>query len=721
MTTQFLWIEITIGTTIETSVPLFATLRKELNYLPEQQIEKIHQAYEMACQAHAGQKRASGADYISHPLAVATLLAQKRLDYESIIAALLHDVIEDTSLDKNEVIKRCSQTVANLVDGVTKLAKIPSSAAEAQAENFRKMVLAMSSDIRIILIKLADRTHNMRTIGSLPAYKQRRIAKETLDIYAPIARRLGIHDTYRELENLAFAALYPWRCTVLNNAIDKAHGNRKEILADIESKIKEQFANNNFSGVVVKSREKNIFSIYNKMQKKNIPFAEVMDIFGFRIIVKNFDDCYRALGLVHSIYKPIPGKFEDYIAIPKINGYQSLHTTLFGPHGLPLEIQIRSEAMDITASKGIAAHWIYKSDEKADEAHIRAQQWVNNLLEMQRNTGSSIEFIENVKVDLFPHEIYVFTPRGEIIELPSGSTPVDFAYSVHTDIGNTCVSAKIDHQFAPLSTKLANGQVIAIITSPNAIPNPAWLTFVKTAKARSNIRYFLRTQQHAGSISLGKQLLEHALSSLSLSLEKIKPEAIETLLSEIKLADIDALYEEIGIGTRPAAFVAHRLAHTSEPNKVITEHKKEALYIMGTEGMAVSFADDCYPIPGDPIVGFINSGHGLVIHAENCKQIDKLRSDPDKCLLVRWADNVKRDFHTLISVEMSNQLGALAELTRVIADAGSGIEDFTINKRLANQYITTLKITVRNYDHLNQILRRINHLPFVTGASRIRA
>jgi guanosine-3',5'-bis(diphosphate) 3'-pyrophosphohydrolase len=701
-------------------VSSFERLRQEISYLPKQQVEQVYQAFEMASRAHAGQKRSSGEKYISHPLEVAILLGKKHLDYESIIAALLHDVIEDTSLDKAEIIRLYGETIGNLVDGLTKLSKISfSSAAEAQAENFRKMILAMSSDIRIILIKLADRVHNMQTLHSLPKYKQRRIAKETLDIYAPIARRLGMHGVYRELENLAFAALHPHRYEVLQKALKNLRGNRKEILTNIEHKMKEQFAANNFAGVKITGREKYIFSIYAKMVKKHLPFSEIMDIFGFRIIVKNKDDCYRALGIIHSIYKPIPGKFEDYIAMPKNNGYQSLHTTLFGPQGLPLEIQIRSEEMDLTANKGIAAHWLYKSADKADEAHIRAQQWVSNLLEMQHNTGSSIEFIESVKVDLFPHEIYVFTPRGEIIELPSGSTPVDFAYAVHSDVGDTCVSAKIDHQFAPLSTKLANGQTVTITTSPAARPNPAWLTFAKTAKARNNIRHFLRRQQNADTIVLGKQLLEHALEGLNLTLDKIKPEVLSEVLREAKLENLEALYEDIGMGIRLAVFDAHRLAKANEPEGKLTKYKTEPMYIMGTEGMAVSFADDCYPIPGDPIVGCISSGHGLIVHAETCKQIGKLRSEPDKCLLVRWAENVKGEFHALINVEMSNQVGALAELANVIAGAGSGIEDFTINKRIADQFLTTIKITVRNHDHLNQILRQISHLTFVTGASRI--
>jgi guanosine-3',5'-bis(diphosphate) 3'-pyrophosphohydrolase len=703
---------------------LFKTLHKKLDYLTDKQIQRIHQAYLTALAAHAGQKRDSGEVFISHPVAVANILADIHMDTESIMAALLHDVIEDTSLDKSTVIKKFGKSVADLVDGVTKLTKMQfSSVAEAQAENFRKMILAMSQDIRVILVKLADRLHNMRTIDSLPDYKRRRIAKETLDIYAPIANRLGIHDLYIELENLGFAALYPRRYKVIQEAVKKARGNRKEITGAIKKELKRRLVKGKLAKAILLGREKQIYSIYKKMVRKRLSLEEVMDIYAFRIIVDSVDDCYRALGIVHSLYKPMPGKFEDYIAIPKVNGYQSLHTILLGPNGVPIEIQIRTKQMNQMAKHGIAAHWLYKSGEKIDKSHIQAQQWVNELLEMQQSTGNALEFIENVKIDLFPDEIYVFTPKGKITKLARGSTAVDFAYAVHTDVGNSCVSAKVDFQFAPLSTVLQNGQTVSIMTAPGARPNPAWLNFVATGKARSSIRHFLKNQQRSESIALGKELLGKALANLSLNINKISKATFNAVLQTTKLTSLNALYEDIGLGNRIPAFVAHQLINASKYKDVVTKKvtkpQEKPMLIAGAEGMAVHFANCCCPIPGDPIVGYMSAGRGLTIHTEKCRNIAKLRQQPEQCILVRWADDVKGDFSVLIDVEMSSKRGAFAELTKAISDSEASLEDITINKRTGEHYSVTLRLYVRNRDHLNKVLRRINNLKIVTTAARI--
>jgi guanosine-3',5'-bis(diphosphate) 3'-pyrophosphohydrolase len=698
----------------------FRKLRKKLNYLNQKQINLVHQAYLIAYGAHAGQKRDSGEAYITHPLAVAGILADMHMDAESIAAALLHDVIEDTTLDKATLVHDFGKTVADLVDGVTKLTRMQfSTLAEAQAESFRKMILAMAQDIRVILIKLADRLHNMRTLGSLPSAKRRRIAKETLDIYAPIANRLGIHDLYVELESLSFAARYPRRDKVMTDAIKRARGNRKEIMSEIEREIKKFFARSNLPKVKITGREKHIYGIYKKMLHRHLPLSEIMDVYAFRIIVDSVDTCYRALGVIHSLYKPMPGKFKDYIAIPKLNGYQSLHTTLFGPHGIPIEIQIRTQEMDQTANKGIAGHWLYKTAEKLDEAHIRAQQWINNLLELQQKTGSSLEFIENVKIDLFPSEIYVFTPRGRIIELPRGATAIDFAYAIHTDIGNSCVAARIDRKFVPLSAELNSGQTISIITAQGSRPNPAWLNFVKTGRARSSIRHFLKNQQHDESIALGKELLETALARLSIPLRKISRRTMHAFLQEAKLENLNSLYEDIGLGNRAALFIAHRLADLSKRKHKIVEEKAKPLLIKGTEGMAVHFANCCYPVPGDGIAGCFSAGHGLFIHRDNCKNIAKLREQPEQCVLVRWSDSVKGEFPVAISVEMTSKRGSFAALSKAISDTEANIDDITIEHRTGTYYLVALKISVRNLDHLNRVLRHIEALPIVARVFRI--
>jgi GTP diphosphokinase / guanosine-3',5'-bis(diphosphate) 3'-diphosphatase len=702
---------------------LFAALRSHLDYLDPLPIKEIEDAFLIAEKAHHGQKRASGETYLTHPIAVAIILADMQMDHQSIIAALLHDVIEDTSVTKKQIIAKFGKIVAELVDGVTKLTQIESQTkAEAQADSFRKMVLAMSQDIRVILIKLADRLHNIKTLGDVDFAKRKRIARETLDIYAPIANRLGMHLVASKLENLAFTYFYPRRSRILEEALKKNRGNRKEIMQTIEKNIKTALAEKSLSAQIL-GREKHLYGIYRKMQKKHISFANIMDVYAFRIIVKSLDDCYRALGIIHNLYKPVPGKFKDYIAIPKYNGYQSLHTTLFGSYGIPLEIQIRTEEMEHMANNGIAAHWIYKSgDQSTDSAHIRAQQWVNNLLEMQQNTGSSLEFIENVKIDLFPDEVYVFTPKGHIMELPKGSTVIDFAYAVHTDVGNTCVAARIDHQFMSLATVLSSGQTISIITAPGAKPNPAWLNFVATAKARSGIRGFLKGQQRGAAIELGKQLLQKSLSSLSSPIEHISQEAINSVLQKAKLASLDDLYEDIGLGNRLAIFVAHQLVNivTQKDLELPLTTPAKPLLIRGAEGMSIIFATCCSPIPGDLITGYFNIGHGLVIHTEDCPNLAMLRKHAENCVPVKWADDVGGEFKAEINTELSNQRGVLASVAKAISDVGSNIENIRTAESSGEYQMVTITLSVRNTNHLERILRHLSNLPGVIGVIRKR-
>lgn len=703
---------------------LFKKLRRKLNYLSEKQIEEIYHAYLTAAMAHEGQKRFTGDPYITHPVAVACILAEIQMDKQSIMAALLHDVIEDTEIDKSTLAEEFGDQVAELVDGVSKLTQIEfRSRAEAQAENFRKMVLAMAKDIRVIIVKLADRLHNMRTLEPLRPAKRRRIAQETLDIFAPIANRLGMHSFYVELEELGFEALYPRRHMVLKESVRKARGNRKEILSVIFESLKKEIAKHQLPFCEVIGREKHLYSIYKKMRNKHLPFNEIMDVYAFRIIVDSIDNCYRVLGIVHSLYKPLTERFKDYIAIPKANYYQSLHTTLFGPYGVPIEIQIRTQEMDDMANFGIAAHWLYKTGEKfISNTQARAQKWVKNLLEMQQSTGSSLEFIENVKVDLFPDEVYVFTPHGDIMELPNGSTPVDYAYAVHTDIGNTCVAAKIDRQLAPLSTLLSNGQTVEIITSPNARPNPAWLDFTVTGKARSSIRHFLKIQHRVESIALGKQLLNKALASLSLSIKKIPSEIFSSFLSETELQTVDDLLEELGLGNRVPLLVAHRLAGSITDNNmqenIQNEQPTKPLFIKGSEGMVMHFATCCFPIPGDPIVGLFQAGQGIVVHTEQCKRIAKLRSQPEKCMLVRWSSEIQGEFPVVVEVEVHNKRGSLAAMAMSISDAGANIDDIRVAERDGQHILVTFKLMVQNRAHLAHVIRLLRNVKQVVHIRR---
>ena len=688
----------------------FDELHEELKrYLEAQQVEKCQQAYLFADKAHQGQMRRSGEPYISHPVAAALILAEMRLDYQTIIATLLHDVVEDTLISKDELLKQFGEDVAALVDGVTKLTKIKfESRAQAQAENFRKMVLAMVKDIRVIIVKLADRLHNMRTLGVMPSAKRRRIAIETLEIYAPIANRLGMHAVYTGLEDLGFKALYPMRYRAIKSAVEKARGNRRELTQTIEQDLQEALQALNIPYEHVFGRQKHLYSIYRKMRQKKASFAEITDVFAFRVITEDIDSCYRVMGALHQTYKPVPQRFKDYIGIPKVNGYQSLHTTLFGPFGVPLEVQIRTRDMDRVADNGVAAHWIYKTaGSEVNEAQLRAREWVQRLLELQHSTGNSLEFIENVKIDLFPDEVYVFTPKGDIMELPNGATPVDFAYTVHSGVGNSCVAAKVNRRLVPLSMPLTNGQTVEIITAPGANPNPAWLNFVVTGKARSNIRNFLKSQHHAESIALGHRFLEQAFTELASEFAKVPPESLRALLHDLNYKTADDLFYAIGIGNQMPMVIAKRLIVVQDGGDLDKSSKISSLPIKGTEGMVLHFAECCQPIPGDGIVGLFQHGRGILVHASDCPVIKNVRGNPEQFISLCWDDNVQGEFWVDITVDVANQRGVLAALATAISEAESNIGNINVDPRDGRHNAVTFSISVLNRTHLARVMRRL--------------
>lgn len=691
------------------------------SYLSPDQIEDVRRAYYFAKEAHEGQYRRSGEPYITHPLSVAYILSDMHMDHQSLMAAMLHDVIEDTNVGKENVASDFGDVVAELVDGVSKISQIKfESRAIAQAENFRKMVLAMTQDIRVILVKLADRLHNMRTLDVLQPKKRRRIANETLEIYAPIANRLGMNNMRVEFEDLGFQALYPMRSNLIRKAIKKARGNRKELVTIIEESIRNRLDEENLKGRVI-GREKHLYSIYQKMRNNRKPFYEIMDVYGFRLVVDSVDSCYRALGIMHNLYKPIPGRFKDYIAIPKTNGYQSLHTTLKGMNGVPIEIQIRTEEMEAMANDGIAAHWLYKSDKGfTNAAQARAREWMKNLLEMQQRAGNSLEFIENVKIDLFPDEVYVFTPKGNILELPSGATPVDFAYAVHTDVGNSCVAARVDHRLAPLSSPIVSGQTVEIITAPGARPNPAWLSFVITSKARSNIRHFLKNQQQSESIDLGKRLLEKALASFDNKLEDIPQSQIQMVVEESKFENFDRLLADIGLGNRMAQLVARRLMPSDE-DPVNQSKSPRPLAIKGTEGMVLNFAKCCRPIPGDHIIGHLSSGRGIVVHIESCRNISDIRGKPEKCLPVNWATDVEGEYIVELRLELESQRGLLALIASTITDADANLESIHMEEKNAHFTVIKLFIGVKNRVHLASVIKKLRTVSPITRIIRAKA
>jgi guanosine-3',5'-bis(diphosphate) 3'-pyrophosphohydrolase len=697
-------------------VYLFEGLKQKLEvYLPPDKVADAQRAFIVARDAHSGQMRSSGDPYITHPVAVAGILADMHLDHETIMAALLHDVIEDTHHSKEDLSSQFGETVGDLVEGVSKLEKIHfSSTQEAQAENFRKMMMAMVQDIRVILIKLADRTHNMRTLGSLRPDKRRRIARETLEIYSPIAHRLGIHDIKNELEDLGFLAMYPMRHRALKTAVKQARGNRKEIIEntrkEVETRLKSVKINAAVSG-----REKHLYSIYRKMKNKELLFNEVMDIYAFRVVVDSVDHCYRALGAMHGLYKPIESRFKDYIAIPRTNGYQSLHTSLIGPHGIPVEIQIRTKDMDHMADKGVAAHWIYKDDKDSNDttAQVRARKWMQSLIELQQSASSSFEFIENVKTDLFPDEIYVFTPDGRIIELPLGATAVDFAYAVHTDVGNSCVGVKVERRTFSLSKPLENGQTVEIITSPRAKPNANWLNFVVSAKARSRIRHYLKNQRSEEAVVMGNRLLRHALGKVKL--DKIPQADIDRVVLETKHDNFAELLADIGLGNELSAIVARRLI--GENTKLSDKQSKVA--IRGTEGLLVSYSRCCHPIPDDEIVAVLSPGKGMTIHQTGCSNIRKLsKEEPHRVLVMQWGDDVHGNFHASLRIELINNQGTLATLTNTVASCGSNIVGLQTEEKESNVYYIDIELTIKNRLQLANVMRKIRTMPEVQRVSR---
>ncbi len=686
------------------------------SYLSGSQIKSIMNAYEFGAEAHKGQTRQSGEPYISHPVAVAQELADMRLDPQAIKAAILHDVVEDTSASIADIESQFGPDVASLVDGVSKLDQIEfRSRAEAQAESFRKMILAMIEDIRVILVKLADRLHNMQTLDAMPPDKRARIARETLDIYAPIANRLGINRFKVELEDLGFRYLYPFRYRVLNNALRRAKGSQRQIVKRISEEISTALVAEGLTAEIV-GREKHLYSIYKKMVEKKRTLSDVVDVYGFRIIVDDVTACYQVLGLVHSLYKPMPGRFKDYIAIPRINGYQSLHTTLFGPKGLPLEVQIRTREMNRVAESGVASHWQYKADEKSDASpQRRARDWLANLSELQR-TGTSEEFLESVKVDLFPDKIYVFTPTGDIMPLPKGSTTVDFAYAVHTDIGNRCVEAKIDRTLVPLRTQLQNSQTVEITTRRGAKPNPNWLTFVRTAKARTAIRHYMKTMRSSESVDLGKRLLDQSLKDLRSSLRKVGKVRMKAVIEELKLDDTMVLFEQIGLGERLAPLTARFLLGVNEDGE--TESSRASLVIAGTEGMVISYARCCYPIPGDEVMGYLSSGRGIVIHRNNCGNLAIFRKQPEKWISVSWEKDIDLEFSSQITIETLNKPGALAEVATTIADSGSNIEQVSVLGRHEDCSVLSFLLQMRDRQHLAQVMRKVRKMPNVIRVAR---
>lgn len=689
------------------------------SYLTPDQVQDVNKAYEFAASAHTGQQRKSGDPYIVHPLEVAQILSDMHMDHECLMAALMHDVIEDTGIPKHTISKEFGDEVANLVDGVSKLSSIFKTRAEAQAENFQKMTIAMARDIRVILIKLADRLHNMRTLGSLERERQIRIAKETLEIYAPIANRLGMHSLRVEFEELSFEVIYPLRSSMISKAVKKLRGNRTEVVQLISTSLKKRLEEEKIDSEVI-GREKHLYSIYDKMRTQHKSFNEIMDVYAFRIIVDSPDNCYRTLGIVHNLYKPVAGRFKDYIAIPKANGYQSLHTTLFGSHGFPIEIQIRTREMEMVANHGIAGHWLYKARDESSGHHQRAREWMQELLQIQQSTGNSLEFIENVKVDLFPDEVYVFSPKGEIYVLNQGATPVDFAYAIHTDIGSTCVACRIDRRLAPLSATLDNGQTVEIITAPGALPNPDWLNFVVTGKARSGIRHALKNQQRSESISLGKRLLDRTLHSMNLSIDDIDPERIEEVVKERDFHSFVDLLADIGLGNQMSHVIVRKLMSQEESSAENFEHQGP-LAIKGTEGMVISYAKCCKPIPGDPIIGHISAGRGIVIHTDNCKNMQDLREKPNEVMNVRWDPNVNQEFSVELRVELAQEKGVIAILATSVTNADANIEGISMVERDAQLSIVNMVIAVKNRVHLANVIKRIRTIRGISRVVRVRS
>lgn len=702
-----------------TEEPAYQVFLDSLDYLDSVEIERIKAAYAYAANAHAHQRRMSGEAYITHPLAVAGAIVEWRMDADTIAAALLHDVLEDTGTTKQELAELFGQTVAELVDGLSKLDKLEfASYQEAQAENFRKMLMAMARDLRVVLIKLADRQHNMQTMSGMRADKRRRIARETLDIYAPIALRLGLSKLYRELQDMSFQLIYPHRAEVLAKALRAARGNRSELLTQIIEGINKKLAEANLSAEVF-GREKSLYSIFSKMKEKALSFSQVLDIYGFRVVVDSEPNCYLSLGALHSLFKPVPGKFKDYIAIPKANGYQSLHTTLIGPYGTPVEVQIRTRDMHHVAQDGVAAHWLYKDiEESGADLQIKTHKWLQSLIETQ--SGDSAEFFENVKIDLYPDKVYVFTPGGKIMSLPRGATVVDFAYAVHTDVGHHCSAVRINNDLAPLRTELRNGDLVEVVTSPLASPNPAWLSYVKTGRARGKIRHYLRTIQNEESARLGERLLRQELLSLGVVPISIPTEAWEQLIKSGGHKTLEDIYTDIGLGKRLPSVVARRLLAREGMSTEVPSNMTLAIH--GTEGLAIQLARCCQPIPGDPIIGSIRKGSGLVVHTHDCPSICKSRSsEPQKWINVEWEPEPGKLFDIRIRVDVKNARGVLARVASAIAAAGSNIEHVEMDTDPERLY-TVLRFTIQvaHRTHLATVIRGMRQVPEVTRITRER-
>jgi len=704
---------------MQTIDALNTTLR---SYLNPEQANHVNRAYFFAEQAHYGQRRRSGEPYVTHPLAVAGILADMHMDHQSLMAAMLHDVIEDTGIEKSAIREQFGPTVAELVDGVSKLSQMEfQSLEEKQAENFQKMALAMAQDIRVILVKLADRLHNMRTLGVLSSAKARRIARETLDIYSPIAMRLGMNSVRMEFEDLGFSALYPMRASRIDAALRQARGHRKELLEKVRHQI-EMTLQQEGHQISVVGREKHLYSIYKKMKSKRKSFSEIMDIYAFRIIVDSVDTCYRVLGCIHSLYKPVPGEFKDYIAIPKANGYQSLHTVLMGMHGVPIEVQIRTQEMEDMANNGIAAHWLYKSDDQsAKGSHVRAREWVQGLLEMQQRAGNSLEFIESVKIDLFPDEIYVFTPKGRIMELPRRATAVDFAYAVHTDVGNSCVACRINRHLTPLSEPLQSGQTVEILTSPGARPNPLWLDYAVTAKARSNIHHFLKNQTRDDSVALGRNLLDKALTGFNSRLDSLPEEKLKSFLTQQRYRTLDDMLVDVARGNRLPAFTAQQLVSGREGD--LPQHSDGAsqpVAIRGTEGFMVSYARCCHPIPGDPIEGYLSFEKGVVVHRAQCKNLADLRDHAERQISLRWDEDVEGEYPAELRIEVENRRGMIAVIATRINSMGINIEKISSEDKDYQFTYVNLEMLVKGRVHLAHIMKRLRTINHVRKVSRVK-
>jgi RelA/SpoT family (p)ppGpp synthetase len=699
-----------------------ALSKKLSDYLSPEQVIQVNKAYELACSAHSGQFRSSGDPYVSHPIAVASILSSLRMDEDSLSAAMLHDVIEDSGIPKSLIEKEFNKDVANLVDGVSKLDKLAiSSRTQTEAENFQKMVLAMAKDIRVIVVKLADRLHNMRTLYHLDREKQVRIAKETLEIYSPIAHRIGMNNVYRELEDLAFKTIYPTRHERLISAIKKNRGNQNKLLKKIQKDLQKKLLNEGIAAIV-EGREKHIYSIYRKMKERSRSFEEIMDVFALKVIVDSPENCYRAIGLIHQTYKPIDGRFKDYIAIPKSNGYQSIHTGVVGLDGLPVEVQIKTHEMNDMAENGIASHWLYKSGNKLDTSpQIKARRWVASLLEMRDSYDSSVEFIEQVKTDIFPDEIYVFTPQGKIIEMSEGATPIDFAYAVHTDIGHHCRGCRINRKLAPLSVPLESGQSIEILTDQIPQTSPAWLNFTVTARARNSIRHYLSNLKTSEARKLGKKILDQSLDILNIKLKTIAKEDLRTALDSIGVRSLNKLLEEIGLGKRVGNIVSRQLSDSinSENSSDGMASLPVPLEITGSEGLIVNYATCCRPIPGDSVIGHFTAERGLVVHQERCKNILSIREDPTQCFPLNWHEELNKKFSVGIKIIANDQPGLLANLASLITAEETNISSVQTNETETGIMEFIIDIQVNNRLHLSKIIRRLKTLKSLISVNRI--